>query len=173
MEGSTKTCGMCQMEIPATARKCRYCQHYQSRTWRVVYHPAFAAAFLMLPMFVMLLAISSILDSGEAFGDFRDQIKITNSELTFGETQSGPTIAVIGTVQNNSSIPWKEVTFHSDFFDAAGKRIDVKQEEQYSFVVPSQEEISFKISFRREFPEPDYARHTVRVVSAKDGRNRF
>ena len=106
MEGSTKTCGMCQMEIPAKARKCRYCQHYQSRTWRVVYHPAFAAAFLMLPMFVMLLAISSILDSGEAFGAFRDQIKITSSGLTFGETQSCGTIAVIGTVQNKSAMPF-------------------------------------------------------------------
>ena len=60
-----------------------------------------------------------------------------------------------------------------DFFDADGRRADVGQKEEYSFYLPAQAATSFKISFRRECPETNYVKHSVRVLTAKDARARW
>ncbi len=65
---------------------------------------------------------------------------------------------------------WKDAVLQVDFFDAAGKRIDVGQARQSGLLLPAGETNSFKASFRREFPETNYVKHVVRVVSAKENR---
>ena len=79
--------------------------------------------------------------------------------------KSGPTIAVMGTIKNNSPVSWKEIQFHVDFLDAAGKGADVGEREEYSSYLPANGTSSFKVSFRREFPETNYVKHSVRVVA--------
>ncbi len=168
-----KICKMCRMEIPKDARKCPYCQHFQNRASMVMFHPAFGVIFACLPMIALLVFFSIMFDRGEDYQNYKGQITISDSQLVFGDTKSGATVGVIGTVKNNSTIPWKEIRFHIDFFDAAGKRVDVRQDEQYTYCLPSHDSLSFKVSFRREFPETSYVRHEIRVVSAKDGRARW
>jgi hypothetical protein len=79
----------------------------------------------------------------------------------------------MGTIKNTSPVPWKEIQFHVDFLDASGKRADVGEREDYNFRLPANGTSSFKVSFRREFPETNYAKHIVRVVTAKDARARW
>jgi len=139
----------------------------------VIFHPAFGVIFACLPMVAFLVFFSSMFDRGEDYQNYKGQIAILDSQIVFGDTRSGATVGVIGTVKNNSTIPWKEIRFHIDFFDAAGKRVDVKQEEPYGYYLPAHDSLSFKVSFRREFPQPSYVRQEARVVSAKDGRARW
>jgi hypothetical protein len=112
-------------------------------------------------------------DQGEEYQNYEDQLSITDSEIAFGETKSSATVAVIGTIRNSSPVPWKEIQFHVDFFDAKGKRADVGQKEYDSLYVAAKATSSFKVSFRREFPETNYVSHNVRVVAAKDARVRW
>jgi hypothetical protein len=169
----TKTCKMCCMEIPQPARKCPYCHHFQNRWVLLLYHPGFAALFGSLPFVVMLIVFSTFFGAGEKFEIYKDQLGVTECQIAFGDTKSGATVAVIGTIKNLSKISWKEVQFHVDFLNAAGKRIDVGEHEDYNFSLPAGETSSFKVSFRREFSETNYVKPVVRIVGAKDARARF
>ena len=161
------------MEIPRGARKCPHCQHFQTRSALFFYHPAFAVLIAILPLLVFALAMERLFDQGEEYQDYKDQIAITESQIAFGEFKSGDTVGVIGVVTNNSVVPWKDVLFHVEFIDATGKRVDVGQKEEYDFQLPPHDSLSFKISFRREYPASNYVNHTVRVASAKDARARW
>jgi hypothetical protein len=172
-DAAKKTCKMCFMEIPAEAKKCPYCQHFQNRLSTFLFHPAFAGVFVMIVALSPIIFFARMLRRGEEFERYSDQIQITESRIAFGETKSGNTIAVIGTIKNNSAIPWKYVHFQVDFQDANGQRVDSGQSEEYSYVLPAGESQSFKISFRREFPETNYVHHTVRAVWAKDARTEW
>jgi hypothetical protein len=176
-EGSAaikKTCGMCRMEIPADARKCPYCQHFQNRATLVFYHPVTAVVLAMVPLLAMLgfmvVMMEKLFNRGENFEPYQGQIAVADTKLVFGEGKSGPTVAVLGELRNFSAIPWKEVAIHVEFADAAGKRVDVGQKSQYDFRLPAKDSTSFKVSFAREFPETNYVKHVVRIVAAKDAR---
>src|SRR5438270_9755108 len=170
---ATKVCKMCCMEIPRQARKCPHCQHFQDRWSMIKFHPAFAISFACLPTAALLFGFASIFDRGEDYETYKDQIHITDSRIAFGDTKSGETVAVIGTITNASRVSWKEIQFHVDFLDAAGKRVDVGEREDYYFRLSAGESSSFKVSFRREFPETNYVKPVVRIVGAEDIRARW
>lgn len=124
-----KTCGMCGMGIPVRARKCPYCQHFQNRATLIFYHPAIAAMLATAPLIIALLmgkaAMETVFGQGEQFGLYKAQVSVTESHLAFGESRSNATIAVLGEVRNASPVVWKDAVLQVDFFDAAGKRIEV------------------------------------------------
>jgi hypothetical protein len=161
------------MEIPQQARKCPFCHHFQNRLSMVMFHPAFAVLFACVPMAAMLFVFATVYDTGENYERYKDQIVISDSQLAFGDTKSGATVAVIGTIRNTSLVSWKEIQFHVNFFDAQGRRADVGEREDYNFRLPASGTSSFKVSFRREFPETNYVKHDVRVVAAKDAKARW
>jgi hypothetical protein len=161
------------MEIPTQARKCPHCHHFQNRLSMVIFHPVFAVLFAAIPLAVVLLIFATLFDQGQDFQSYTSQIEIAGSELAFGDTKAGPTVAVMGTITNTSPVPWKEIKFHVDFFDAQGRRGDVGQKEEYGFYLPAKGATSFKVSFRREFPETNYVKYNVRVITAKDARSRW
>jgi len=168
-----KTCKMCSMEIPKTARKCPYCQHFQSRASLVMFHPACAVMFTAIPLLGMFYMLSTLFDRGEDYQAYRGQIVITDSQLVFGGSTSSPTVGVLGTIKNESVIPWKDIRIQVDFLDGAGHRSDAAQLEEYGYYLPAGESLSFKVSFRRDFPQTNYVGQTIRVVAAKDGRTRW
>ena len=126
-----------------------------------------------LPVMGLFIFMESVFDRGELYEEFKNQVVITESHLTYGETRTGDTIAVLGTIKNASSVPWESIRFHVDFFDASGKRMDVGEREDLTIHLPANEETSFKVSFRREFPETNYSKFDIRVVTAKDARSRW
>ena len=155
------------MEIPQNARKCPYCQHFQARS-ALVFHPAFGAVLAIVPMLVLYILFLQVFDRSENYEEYKNQIIITDSQTVFGESKGGGTVGVIGTMKNSSSIPWKEIRFHVEFFDSGGKRV-----EQYDFHLPPREALSFKVSFAREYPQTNYVKHSVRIATAKDARARW
>jgi len=161
------------MEIPQQARKCPYCHQFQSRWSMVMCHPALAVLLASMPMAALLIAVASMFDMGENYEAYKDQIVITDSRIAFGDAKSGPSVAVIGTIKNRSRVSWKDIQFHVDFLDAAAKRVDVGEREDYSFRLLAGETSSFKVSFRREFPETNYVTPSVQIVGAKDVRARW
>lgn len=165
---ATKICKMCCMDIPQQARKCPHCQHFQS-SWALIAIVTTAC----LPLVGFLLLFSTIFDRGESFESYDAQIAVADTEIRFGDTKSGATVVVMGTIKNTSKISWKQIAFHVDFMDADGRRMDVAEKEEYFFRLPANATSSFKLSFRREFPEAEYKTADVRVVGAKDARSRF
>lgn len=177
-DAKLKTCKMCYREIDERARKCPYCLHWQFRWSTIMLHPA----FVMIPLFLFLVVFlvifprmihNNIFHEGEKFRLHAGEITIQQSELKFGELESGPTVVVLGTVRNSGEFSWKEVYYDVQLFDGDNNLIDATQKGKYSFVIPANGSSSFKVSFPREFPEEHYVSHKVRVVSARDARARF
>lgn len=166
MNDMTKICKMCFMQIPEQARKCPYCQHFQNKIAVLMFHPAFMVVLLILPMPIMSFFV---FDTGQDFQKYSDQLQISESRMIFGDDKCGGTVAVTGVIRNNSPVPWKDIRFYVEFQDAAGVRSDTWQREE-SYYLPANSALSFKVSFKRHFPEVKYASHKIRVVSAKDGR---
>jgi hypothetical protein len=164
---------MCCSEIPAAARKCPQCHHFQSRAAMLMFHPATAVLMVSFPFVIFMILAASIFDRGEDFTTYSGQIIVTNTQLSFGETKNGPTVAVLGEIKNTSPVPWNDINLHAQFTDLSGRLIDAATEDKYSFHLPAHATSSFKLSFRREFPETNYVHHTVRILSAGDARARW
>ena len=169
-DSTTKICKMCFMAIPVEAKKCPHCLHFQSRLNGIIFHPATVALAILIPMLVVPYSFSRMLSKGEDFLPYSGQVQITESRIGFGESTNAATVAIIGTIKNSSPIPWKDILFQVDFQDANGQLVDAGQKAPYLYFLPAGDSLSFKVSFRREFPETNYVHHTIRVVSAKDGR---
>jgi hypothetical protein len=161
--------------MPEQVRKCPHCHHSQNRWTMVMFHPGFAVFLFSLPLVAMTIVFSTFFDPGENYVTYKDQIVISDCQiaLDLGNTKSAATVAVIGTIRNTSKVYWKDIKFHVDFFDAAGKRADVGQREEYSYGLAAGETSSFKVSFTREFPETNYVKPVVRIVGATGMRSRW
>ncbi|MFA6931786.1 MAG: hypothetical protein WCT05_15800 [Lentisphaeria bacterium] len=110
---------------------------------------------------------------GEDFQKYSKQIIISDTRLQFGESKCGHTVAILGQMRNESPVDWKEIHFQVEFRDVGGNLIDTGQELKYSYYLPTREEAAFKISFAREFPTELYASHSIKIIEAKDGKQRF
>ena len=177
-QGESKTCKMCCEEIAAAAKKCPYCHHWQYRLSLIVFHPLFALVPFLVFMVLLIsfyeMTLKGIFGKGEPFQKYADQITITESKMEFGQDQCGPVVAVVGKLKNSSPVDWKDVRIQVEFFDSKGKLMDAAQQNEYSSPrLPADQEIAFKVSFTRQFPEKEYASHKVCVISATDSRQRF
>ena len=181
---ATKTCPLCCETINAKARKCPHCLHFQNKLTMICFHPLTAT----IPMALSIIAFAMLMDKlfapGEDFEAHRGQIRVLQSTMQFGErtialpagagaSTSGPTVAVVGTVENDSGIPWKNAVIEARFFDKDHKLIDARQETVYEDVLTPGQPNAFKVSMQREFSADKYASHEVRVVYAHDARRFF
>ena len=173
-QAQTKTCQMCCMSISADARKCPHCQHFQNRASMIMFHPVFSIIIAMAPLFIIMIMFSRYFGRGKDYHNYSGQIRVTESRIKFGKTRSGPSVSVIGTIKNTTRIPWDDIRFQVDFKNIEGELSDTGQKEGwYGYQIPPDESLSFKVTFRREFPETNYLSHVVKVVSAKDARAKW
>jgi len=164
----TKKCRMCKNEIDKDAKKCPYCRSIQN--W--LFNPfTLAAALLLLYLIIILLLgmmFQDVLDEGEPFENYKDALVISESKLTFGERSCGPTVVVVVAIQNKSDINWERIHLQVNCYNSENELFDTEQDYDYSLLVPAGATIPFKVSFVREFPEAEYARHDVTVVNAEE-----
>lgn len=172
-ELETKTCKMCGMGIPIAAKKCPYCQHWQR--WLSLQNPAFLIPLIFIPLMVlygilMQTVLGRLVREWEPFPKHSQQVRISEDTMEFGEDQCGPAVIIVGKVKNGTQVDWKDVRFQVDFFNPKGQLFDTGQQEAYTYRLPAGEECPFKVSFRRQFPEKEYVKHAVRIISAVDSR---
>jgi len=175
-----KTCDICYSEMDVRARKCPCCQHWQNKFNRFATHPIVVMIPFLIAMTVMVAMLSTVpsimreaFNQGEDFSTHEGEIAISNSKLEFGELESGPTVVILGRMENSGDFSWKDVRLEVEIFDADGNLVDACQDEQYRFVVPAQGSSALKVSFPREFPKEHYVSHKIRVISATDVRAGF
>ena len=164
---------MCGMGIPTAARKCPYCHHWQR--WLNLQNPTISALFVVVPLFILYGVVMQgflgrMVREWEPYRMHREEVRVVEDKLEFGEDQSDPIVVVVGRVKNSSQVDWKDVRFQVEFFNDKGELFDAGQQEAYTCRLPAEQESSFKVSFRRQFPEKEHARHKIGIVSAVDSR---
>jgi hypothetical protein len=161
------------------AKKCPHCQHWQYKGSQIILHPAFSITLLM----ILWLGVYGFMgkmwqtsfSQGEPFSKYQTLLVIDEAKMAFGTNQcehNSPTVAILGTIRNDSNISWKDIRLEGQFLDKDGKMIDTAQRE-HSVMVTASNKSAFKISFKREFEQEKYVNFKVRILSAKDERTRF
>jgi hypothetical protein len=143
----------------------------------VVHHPLFGLS-LGLVFFVVMTSLYGImmdrlLDRGEDFQRYADQISVHDVRIEFGQVEGAPTVVLLGRLKNDSDIGWRNVKLLGEFYDGEGNLVDVSHRGGLMYHVPAGGEVGFKISREREFPEARYATARVKVLSAEDARSRW
>jgi len=113
--------------------------------------------------------LARVVDRGESFAPYGSQVRVLDSQMEFGELAKEPTVVVVGTIQNDSPVVWKDLQLEVQYRNSAGKVFDTKPSLQYPTIIPPHGSAAFKISQRREFPKEDYQSYAVRVLWARDG----
>jgi hypothetical protein len=162
-----KTCKSCFSEIDERAKKCPNCQSWQSKARAIYNNPAFSLIIFLVAMFGISSYFQSRLSPKIAFADYANKIAITESRVEFGESSCGRTVAIIGKLKNESEIDWKDITYEITFLDKNNSVSDTAQENEYSFVLPANEEVPFKVSMKKEFDNKKYQNYKIRLVSAR------
>jgi hypothetical protein len=174
MESQTfRQCHTCYQQIDARARRCPFCHQWQTRWAALAFHPATAVVPFALCFVFIAFMQRSLFARGVSFDAFRDQVQVTASHVTFGKTDCGATLAVLGTLKNTSDVAWKDLHWELRFFDREGKLIDTAQSNAYEFVLAARAEAPFKVSVKREFPAEQYASHALRLIAARDAKTLF
>jgi hypothetical protein len=120
----------------------------------------------------MAIMFRNAFGSGTAFAGYRALLVPVQTEMAWGESDKGPVIAVVGSVQNNSRIPWKEIQIEVRFMDQQGRLMDVGTGSVSAAVEPGSER-SFKVEVYPYLPKERYASYKVFIRGATDGRSRW
>ncbi len=178
----TKTCAMCFEEIDERARKCPHCRHPQAgmSAW-LSRNPA---AILLIALIGLLLFLGGlelwghfvasrlVPTSPDNLRTFNGEVKVVSSKMVFGKAKEGTVVCVIGRIKNESEIAWKDLQIEAQFFDQAGKLIDVAIDPKYYFaseILPHGEG-AFKVRAVADFPKETYASYKINVRSATDAK---
>lgn len=101
------------------------------------------------------------------FADYKHQITFSENRKEFGENSCGETVTIIGKIKNPTAIAWKDITYEIIFYDAEKNVSDTNQKNAYSFILPANEEVPFKVSMKKEFDTDKYQDYEIRIVSAR------
>jgi hypothetical protein len=166
-------CSSCREEISAGARKCPHCHAVQGR-FAVWFH-RLGPFLVLLPIVFLALTFQSAFRSSVNFSEYRDSLIVVKSAAHYSNAaeKCGATISVIGTIRNNSDVPWEDVYLEVRYFDSAGSMVDTESVEHYSLLIPPRGEVAFRVRGPAIRPEQDYVSHKVAIVGAKDAGSLF
>jgi hypothetical protein len=169
----TKVCRLCAETIPAAAKVCSHCRHWQ-RTLSI-HNPQVLGAIFAFLVFVGLVCLAITLNAKlqqkEEFTAYRDQLSVLSSSLSF-RTSAGSNllVAVVGTLTNQSKVGWKNVSVEARFFDKSGNLIDAMRQHRHPALIRigGDGEAAIKLEGKAVRPQSDYDTHKAYVRSAKD-----
>ena len=167
-----KECPSCCEQINAKAIKCPHCQAWQSK-WRydqsnLKHQLIFITTLLAVFGVAYTGLIGSMFGSGD-FDDNKNLIKIENSNFNYAVKDCGARISIIGSIQNDSEITWKDIYFEVQFFNDKNELIDTISENEYDLLLLPTESTSFKITGAADKEKSSYDHHKIIIKSAREG----
>ena len=104
------------------------------------------------------------------FTSYQDQITVLRSDMSHRTSGTNHYVTVVGVITNESEFAWENVNLEAQFFDSAGRLIDVISAKGDYGGIPilRRAEAGFKLETRAARPEAEYATHKVFVRWGKD-----
>jgi len=168
----TKICPQCAETIKTAAKVCPHCRYWQKR-WSLYNPQMLAGAWVLLCIGITAcfgVFFDRVLGPKEQFATYRDDVAVVTSQFSHRISESNLLNTVIGTLTNRSDVAWKEVGVEAQFFDKAGKQIDVitaKADDYRAAAILPHGEVAFKIEGVAAQPETVYQTCKVSVRWAK------
>ena len=158
-----KQCHACGEEIKPIAKRCPHCQTWQSK-WRIEpSDPKWVISWIVLLFGVWggIIFFSFPKEKDKNVPDYASSLVVTESKLHYMSCENGSFIAVLGKIENESEIPWKNLYFEVQFFDSGNNLIDTISDNIYGLIVLPRSEAAFKVSDRANKNEEEYASHKI------------
>jgi hypothetical protein len=162
-----KICKTCYKEIDSRAKKCPYCHQVQG-FWGWFFWPGLGFAIVMLMIYLPIAVwMQRLMGPGKRFAEYRNQIKISNPQITFSDSDKcGMKVVVLLTIANSSEVDWQDLQFNAIFSDANGVVFDADQDKKFAMALDAKDSSRIKISFPREFAKERYKSVEVKVTHA-------
>lgn len=167
-----RQCPWCRAPVHPQVRVCPHCAHWQGRPALWTYRgflsgivPALIFATVIGSNYVMFSALASGLFSVFQPKPLTGELHVVDSTMAQGRSEGRPVIAVVGRLGNGAAHAWESVTLEVQFFDAAGRLIDVGRASP-GCTVPPRGGSAFCVLIAPELPRERYAGHKVFVRSA-------
>ena len=169
---NTKECSTCGEPIKSRARRCPHCHTWVSK-WRIdTTHPIYQCTWLFIFVAVMWFFMIPILSKSD-YSDYHNSLTVSESKMHFSETGSHAHISVIGNVTNSSEITWEDIHFEAQFFDSAGKLIDVITDTDYALVIQANGQSAFRVRGRADKPKELYDHFEIQIKKARESNKWF
>ena len=97
----------------------------------------------------------------------------SESKMHFSEEDPHAHISVIGNVTNSSEITWEDIHFEAQFFDSAGKLIDVITDTDYALVIQANGQSVFRVRGRADKPKELYDHFEIQIKKARESNKLF
>ncbi|MCX6380252.1 MAG: FxLYD domain-containing protein [Armatimonadetes bacterium] len=164
-----KSCPECAERIPHAAKKCPFCKSPQGKTWWTK-NPVLLA---ILPgLLYMAFALNSLHNTTSKpnyfFSDYVQRVPVTSSEMSLETSEGSRTVTVVGTIRNDTNIPWEHPVIEGQFYDKSGKLIDVVEDFYSSMTLMPHQEQAFRINGEASRPAAAYANHKIFLRHAGD-----
>lgn len=114
---------------------------------------------VMCFLFVFLVA------GGQAAGEKREKISISQSAMKFSRLGQTDYVQVIGLFKSDSPYDITDIVAEVRFFDEKGALIDTTYESYYDLVLPANGEVGFNLRTSRAAEEEQYVRYQVSILS--------
>lgn len=119
----------------------------------------------MKPPHLFITILSIFVISSPAFSaDHKGEI--LEPKFNYQIYNGDPYVFSIGYIKNNSENPLEDITVAIQYYDQNGELVDAAFENLYSFVVPPNEKVAFKVQSIAAREKEYYVMHDVRIVSA-------
>jgi hypothetical protein len=175
-ERQTKTCKVCYEQIDQRARKCPHCRQGQHPLTVITFHPAVVMWLFAMPVLAVCgLAIymfSTAMSPSEYFAKHEGQIRVLRSEMLWEEQGTTPIVAVVGEIENDSSLPWQWIEIEVQFWDSAGRLVDAFSDLHWATVLEHARS-DFRVASSAYLPRESYAEYKASIRSARDARDRW
>lgn len=164
-----KTCPECAERIHHDAKKCPFCKSPQGKN-RWAKNPVLLATlpgliFMAIPIYNFQHITSK---PNYFFSDYAQKVPVVTSEMRVETENDQRTLVVVGTIRNDTEIPWGHPAIEGQFYDKSGKLIDVVEEFFTSLTLMPHQEQAFRISGGASRPATDYASHKIFLRHADD-----
>lgn len=114
---------------------------------------------VMCFLFVFLVA------GGQAAGEKREKISVSQSAMKFSRLGQTDYVQVIGLFKSDSPYDITDIVAEVRFFDEKGALIDTIYESYYGLVLPAKGEVGFNLRTSRSAEEEQYVRYQVSILS--------
>ena len=175
------SCRWCGEHMHSQAWRCPHCRMWQSRLQGLYMFPVLSplliipglAATWAVPLMLMLSPVMSEFEKGAPFADYHDQLRVVGSAMFTGYREGDPVIAVVGTLRNDTEVPWWALSLEVQFMDHDGKLVDVIREHLGWRTLLPAGQLAFRADMVAELPLGKYAAYEVFVRSGLEARRLF
>jgi hypothetical protein len=93
---------------------------------------------------------------------YAGELRVGESAMFFGGSSDGPTVYVVGLIENPTQVTWHNVDVEARFRDVGGELIDAAVD-RYVGTVPAGGEMAFRVGTTMQRPRELYDSYEVAV----------